>query len=325
MEKFTVHTASQGVELLCAELTEAGFDSFVIDDCGEFHEFLETSKEYWDYVDQALTDRMEGISQVHLYLETAQEADALQALLAALPERYPAAQFGSLAVTRQPVEEENWDTSWQKNYRPLPIGERLVVVPSWMSAENSRDRLPIYLNLGLTFGTGEHDSTRMCMETLEEILHGGESVADLGSGSGILSIAALRLGAKSAVGVDIDPAAEHISTENAALNGFGADRFRAYTGDVVKDAEFMERLAADGYELVCANIVAGVIVRLLPVVPRFLKNGGRFLCSGILTEKETEVREAMDAAGLRVEKVRRTEQWCCLLACRKEDENVIRD
>lgn len=319
MEKITVQTASSGVELLGAELTEAGFDSFVIDDSAEFRSFLETSQEYWDYVDNDLAARMAKISQIDLYLDDAAQIAELKALLAALPQRYPAVDFGTLAVTVQPVAEENWETSWQKNYRPLPIGERLIVVPSWVEGADTQGRLPLYLNLGLTFGTGEHDSTRMCMELLETQIHGGERVADLGSGSGILSIAALLLGAESAVGVDIDPAAEHIAAENAAANGFGEDRFRAMTGDVVKDCAFMQTLAAEGYDLVCANIVAGVLVRLAPVVPQLLKPKGRFLCSGILREREDEVRGALDAAGLRVLNSRESEQWCCLLACRKEE------
>lgn len=319
MEKITVQTASSGVEILGAELTEAGFDSFVINDSAEFHDFLETSREYWDYVDRDLAQRMENVSQIDLYAEDARQADELKALLAELPQRYPAVDFGTLTVTVQPVEEQNWETAWQENYRPLPIGERLIVVPSWMEDADTRGRLPLYLNLGLTFGTGEHDSTRMCLEMMETLIHGGEHVADLGSGSGILSIAALRLGADSAVGVDIDPAAEHIAAENAAANGFGADRFRALTGDVVKDRRFMQQLAAEGYDLVCANIVAGVLVRLAPVVPHFLKPNGRFLCSGILRERETEVRDALETAGLCVIRTLQTEQWCCLLVCRKED------
>ena len=315
--ELTVRTASEGIDLLCAELTEAGFDSFMVDDCEQFQQFLEASGDYWDYVDESLAQKMQGLSQVRLYLEedSAQTQIAqLRALLAALPERYPACDFGPLTIALDNIPDEDWENSWKENYRPLPIGEKLLVIPQWMTVDDMQGRLPVILDLGLTFGTGEHASTRMCMCALEELISGGERVADLGSGSGILSIAALRLGAKSAVGIDVDPAAEHIARENAARNGFGANRFSACTGNVISDHARMEELAAGRYDIVCANIVAGVIVQLMPVVPSFLKPNGVFLCSGILTEREQEVRDAIANAGLAVFASRHTDEWSCLLA-----------
>ena len=315
--ELTVRTAPGGIDLLCAELTEAGFDSFLIDDCDQFDEFLETSQEYWDYVDEELTEKMQGLSQVRLYLEheTAQEQIVtLRALLDRLPAQYPDCDFGALTIALEKVPDEDWENSWKQYYRPLPVGQKLLVVPQWMTVDDLQGRKPVILDLGLTFGTGEHDSTQMCMQSLEELIHGGERVADLGSGSGILSICALRLGAKSAIGVDIDPAAEHISVANAARNGFDETVFSAYTGNVVQDHALMQELSKEKYDIVCANIVAGVIVQLMPVVPHFLKPDGIFLCSGILREREDEVRKAIEAVGLRIIDSKRTEQWCCLIA-----------
>ena len=123
--ELTIRTCSEGIELLCAELTEAGFDSFLIDDCRQFHDFLEASREYWDYVDEALAEKMEGLSQVRLYLGEAPERqiEALRALLAELPEKYPACNFGPLTIRLENVPDEDWENSWKKNYRPLPVGE----------------------------------------------------------------------------------------------------------------------------------------------------------------------------------------------------------
>ena len=315
--ELTIRTASDGIELLCAELTEAGFDSFMIDDCEEFQDFLNTSTDYWDYVDESLSQRMQNLSQVRLYLEEAsapQQIQSLRLLLAALPSRYPGCDFGPLTIALCNLPDEDWENSWKQNYRPLPIGQKLLVVPRWMTVDDLQGRLPVILDLGLTFGTGEHASTRMCMCALEQLIHGGERVADLGSGSGILSVCALRLGAESAVGIDIDPAAEHIARENASLNGFDASRFRACTGNVIADQEKMQELAAGGYDIVCANIVAGVLVQLMPVVPHFLRPNGTFLCSGILDERESEVRQAIENAGLQLIERYTEDGWCCLLA-----------
>ena len=194
------------------------------------------------------------------------------------------------------------------------MGERLLVVPQWMTVDDLQGRLPVILDLGLTFGTGEHASTQLCMRALESLLHGGERVADLGSGSGILSVSALRLGAASAVGVDIDPSAEHIAAANAAQNGFGPDRFTARTGDVVEDADFLQALAGDGFDIVCANIVADVIIRLAPVVPKLMRPDAAFVCSGILTTREDDVRAALAAAGLEIVHAAHEGEWCGLTA-----------
>ncbi|MBQ8587592.1 MAG: 50S ribosomal protein L11 methyltransferase [Oscillospiraceae bacterium] len=314
--ELTIRSASGGIELLCAELTEAGFDSFMIDDTSEFQNFLEEAQDYWDYVDESLSEKMSDISQVRLYLEedAAQgEILRLQTLLRELPTRYPGADFGPLTIALDNVPEEDWENSWKQSYRPLPIGGKLLVVPKWMTVDDTQGRLPIYLDLGLTFGTGEHASTRMCMSALEQLVKGGERVADLGSGSGILSICALRLGAQSAVGIDVDPAAEHIATENALSNGFGAEQFSACTGNVITDRRRMEELAQGGYDIVCANIVAGVLVQLMPVIPCFLRENAHFLCSGILAEREEEVRQAAQQAGLTITRAFHEEGWCCLV------------
>ena len=318
--ELTLTTASAGVELLCMELTEAGFDSFAVEDQEEFEEFLETSRDYWDYVDEDLAAGMAGVSRVRLYLEEdrgEQQLPLLRELLQTLPGRYPDCDFGALTIALENVPNEDWENSWKQHYRPLPVGERLLVVPQWLSVEDTEGRLPVILDLGLTFGTGAHDSTQMCMRALERLVRGGERVADLGSGSGILSICALRLGADSAVAIDIDPAAEHIATENAARNGYRSPRFSACTGDVIRDRQTMERLAEGGYDIVCANIVAGVLIDLAPVVPAFLREGAPFLCSGILRERENEVRTALENAGLQVTSAEYTEEWCCLVAYRK--------
>ena len=199
---------------------------------------------------------------------------------------------------------------------PLPIGERLLVGPQWLSPENPEHRIPVLLDPGMIFGTGAHASTQMCMRELERTIRGGERVLDLGSGSGILSITALLLGAKTAVGVDIDPKAESIARENAAYNGFAVPAFTACTGDVTKDAALMDALSQKEYDLVLVNIVADVIIGLAPVLPRFLTMDSTLICSGILDTRLDDVTAALERAGLTVDARYAREDWRCVTAKR---------
>ena len=316
--ELTIKTSSAGIELLAARLTALGYDSFIMDDQAEFDDFLEHNQQYWDYVDDDLAKQMEGLSQIRLYLEDgpgAMEAVSdLRTQMGLLKRQVPDVDLGSLEICLNNVRNEDWENSWKQYYVPLPIGKRLLVVPQWLSPENPEGRLPVLLDPGMIFGTGAHASTQMCMAALEALINGGEQVLDLGSGSGILSITALLLGAAHATGVDIDPKAEDIARENAAINGLHEDRFTALTGDVLGDRTMMEQLSRERYDLVLANIVADVIIPLSPLVPRFLKETGAFVCSGILAQRLGEVRDAMEAAGLRIEAVNTLEDWCQITA-----------
>ena len=302
--EITIRTRSEDLDALTARLTALGYDSLIIEDEQDFLRFLEQNRAYWDYVDESLAASMRGVSQVRLYLEDdAQAQSSIAALREALPQE--------LSVRK--VADEDWANSWKQYYKPLAVGKRLLIVPEWLSPENPENRVTILLDPGMIFGTGAHASTQMCLCALEERLHGGERVLDLGSGSGILSIAALRLGAKSAVGVDIDPMAEDVARENAALNDLHGDRFTARTGNVLTDAPLLDALGG-GYDAVLANIVADVIIPLSAAVPKFLKPDGFFLCSGILNTRLEEVKAALRKNGLSVTDERRQGDWCCLLA-----------
>lgn len=314
----TVKTLSGGIDLVADGLTCAGFDSFIMDDQEDFQQFLEENHQYWDYVDEELEQKMQGLSQIRLYLEDGPDApqaiDTLRSLMAQLKEKHTENLVGSLELAVNGVQDEDWENNWKQYYQPLPIGEKLLVVPQWLSPENEEHRIPVILDPGMIFGTGAHASTQMCMRALEKIIRGGETVIDLGSGSGILSITALLLGAKSALGVDIDPKAEDIARENAAMNNLMDDRFTAVTGDVISDQAMMEKLAKPGYDVVLANIVADVIIPLSKVVPHFLKDGGIFVCSGILDIRLDEVKAAIENNGMKITQTEMQDDWCRLTA-----------
>ena len=314
----TIQTASAGIELVANALTAGGFDSLVVEDQAEYENFLEDNRAYWDYIDEEFQAELQGLSRIKLYLEVdgteEKQLKKLERLLEALKRRSPGKNLGTLEISSALLPETNWDESWRDSYPPQPVGERLIVVPCWNP--EAGDRIPIILDPGLTFGTGAHPSTQMCMEFMEELVKDGMDVIDLGSGSGILSIAALRLGAKTAVGVDIDPKAEDIARENAAYNDFGVDRFDAVTGNVTEDHELMARLSGKHYDLVFVNIVADVIIGLAPVLKHFMDENTRVICSGILDVREAEVHEALTANGLAILATRAKEDWRSLVAGR---------
>ena len=321
--EITVQTASEGIESVASALTAAGFDSLVVEDQAEFETFLEDNRAYWDYIDEQLQQRLNGLSQIKLYLEVDGTEDAqlrkLEKVLDALKKRLPEKKTGPLTYTAEKMPETNWEESWKDNYPPQPIGERLIVVPCW-NPDDTQGRTPIILDPGLTFGTGAHPSTQMCMEFMEGHLAPGSRVIDLGSGSGILSIAALRLGAACATGVDIDPKAEDIARENAAYNGYGAEVFTATTGNVSEDRDKMQALAAQGYDLVLINIVADVIISLTPIVKEFMAPGAQVICSGILDLRESEVIAALEANGLEIVGRKAKEDWRSLRCVRRESQ-----
>ena len=300
-----VNTAADTVDTVAAQLTARGFSDLVIEDQEEFETFLEENRAYWDYIDEDFQQKLKGLSRVKLYLE-----DTDGAGLARL--RNTVSDLG-LTMQAAPLPDTDWEESWKDSYPPQPVGKTLVVLPYWLE-DTDTDRKKIILDPGLTFGTGAHPSTQMVMEVMEETVKEGCHCLDLGSGSGILSITALRLGAESAVGVDIDPKAEDIARENAAYNGFSAPAFTALTGNVTGDKTLMRRLAEQTYDLLLVNIVADVIIGLSPVLPDFMTEQTVLICSGILDSRLADVTDALEAAGLTVTAIRSKEEWRCVTA-----------
>ena len=307
--EITLKTTAKNIDSAVTALTAHGFPELVIEDQAEFETFLDENRAYWDYIDETLQEKLQDLSNIKLYLEDTDTA-ALQRLTAL-------AESLKLPMNVTTLADTNWDDAWKDSYPPQEVGQNLVVLPYWLVQEYESSRLPVILDPGLTFGTGAHPSTQMVMEAMETLVTPGTACLDLGSGSGILSIAALRLGAKTAVGVDIDPKAEDIARENAAYNGFAAPEFTALTGNVTEDHALMSQLAAGEYGVVLVNIVADVIIGLSPILPNFLREDSTVICSGILDTRLEDVTRALTAAGLEITSTRAKEDWRCVTAKRR--------
>lgn len=302
-----LNAKSEELDTVSATLIANGVPGLAVEEEEEFRTFLEENRQYWDYVDDELMEQMKGVSRIKFYVTD--DADGQKQLKQYL-------QGIDLPYTSVRLREYDWAHSWQKYYRPLAIGKKLYIIPEWErdTAQVPEGCTTLLMNPGLTFGTGSHASTQLCLEGIEDYVVPGRPVLDLGCGSGILAIAALRLGASHATGVDIDPKAVDVAYENAALNGIGKDRCQFLAGNVIADQSLVAELKALKSPLVLANIVADVIIPLAPVVPHLLAEGGTFVCSGIIDKRGDEVAAALEANGLHV--IRRLEKngWIALAA-----------
>ena len=296
-----VNTPEDLLEQRCEEMAALGVGGFVIENESDFRDFLENNRQYWDYVDKELEQQYAGVSRIKCYLTDDGEGRALLGKIRAA--------YGQVTVSY--VEDSDWENNWREYYKPIPVGEKLVVVPEWEEVPEL-GRLPLRIDPGLIFGTGSHATTRMCLAELEDHVDRTTRVLDLGCGSGILGIGALVLGAAECLGCDIDPKAPDVVLSNAALNGIGPDRLRVCAGDILADAS-LRRGFGGNYGLVLANIVSDVIIPLAAHVRDFLAPGGVFICSGIIEGRQDEVRLALERAGLRILKHRCEEDWHCFV------------
>lgn len=255
-----------------------------------------------DLIDEELLQKNRDEAIIHLYFPSNENA---RESLSFLKERFEAVHIPFQADT-DTVDPKNFENSWKKYFKSTEIGRRLCICPSWEQYNNKENRKVLKIDPGAAFGTGTHATTAMCLALLDQFITPNQTVLDIGCGSGILSIAAVLLGAERATGIDIDPVAVKVARENAALNGLS------------EKTEFLvdnlnEKITSR-YSVVCANIVADVIMALAPDVPGLLAPGGRFLCSGIIDSRAEEVRAALLRAGLQITNTVTESNWVAFAA-----------
>ena len=314
--ELTVYTTDEGTDAVCAALNGAGITGLSIEESHEkAYAFLREAAIFWDFADMDKigtdTPCVKGyVADCPENLPIVEEAKAAVERLKTL--QLPI-DLGTLLITVVSVDEEDWANNWKQYYKPLEIGDRLLVLPSWEERPQT-DRIVLKLDPGMAFGTGAHHTTRMCLEFLEKTVKPGDMMLDLGCGSGILSIAARLLGAVDATAVDIDPIAESIAYENAEMNGIGKERYHVLIGNVLSDTRLQKRIAGQ-YPVVAANIVADVIIALAPIARPLVAPNGVFIVSGIIDERVDEVVTALKNNGFSVAEQARAEGWNAFL-CR---------
>lgn len=315
--EIAVYTTDEGTDYVCAALNSAGINGLSIEESRETAAaFLRESVLYWDFADMSKIGA--DIPCVKGYLGECPENEPLIEAARKAVEDLKAmdlgCDLGSLSMTVNLLDEEDWANNWKQYYKPLFIGEKLLILPEW-EPEPDTDRVILKIDPGMAFGTGGHHTTRMCLELLQTVLNKGDTLLDMGCGSGILSLAALLLGAKNAVAVDIDPITESIARDNGLMNGIGPDTFKILVGDLISNASLREEISAQ-YDVITANIVADVILALSPFALSQLKPGGKYIVSGIIDDREAEVENMLRGLGFHILKICSSDCWFALL-CEK--------
>lgn len=310
-----IYTATDGIELLCSRLEDIGVKGFAIRDSADFNEFLENKNGQWDYID----DDLMGLSQcetcVTVYLPSnSQGADmlsAIRAMLLVMKQEDSEKRYGRLEAELSSIREEDWANNWKQYFKPIKVGERLVIKPSWEEYSGDDDRIILEIDPASSFGTGQHHTTRLCLELLEKSLNKGDRLLDMGCGSGILSIGAILLGAADAVAVDIDEGAAMTAVENAGKNSIPSEQYHTYYGNILGD----EALASEidyKYDIITANIVADVLIAMKEHFVRYLRDNGTLIVSGIIEERMDEVINALMSVGFRDPEVNVKEGWAAV-------------
>lgn len=315
-KQLNIYTTSEAVYLLTTKLSELGITGFVIHDSADFKEFIENKSANWDYIDDSLMELQKTPTYITAYLtDDDQGQECLTAVRGMLDElRKQSDLYGDLRLELDSVREEDWENSWKEYYKPFPVGERLLIKPTWENVPHT-DRLILEIDPASTFGTGQHHTTRLCLEALEQLVPPHAAMLDLGCGSGILSIAGLLLGARHASLVDVFDNAVKTAGENIKQNHFTEESFSAYCGNITEDTALRARLGT-GFDIITANIVADVIISMSIFFGELLAPAGTLIVSGIITERLSEVSAALTEHGLTVAEERESGGWHALI-CRR--------
>lgn len=311
--RFTLDTHTDAVDMLSYMLDEIGVEGIEIEDHVPLSE-EDKKKMFVDILPDP--EDNDGTAKVHFYMEpeNCNPEKIMMQVQDIFQEVKQFCNIGKGTVSLSETEDKDWINNWKTFFKPFRAADNIVIKPTWETYEKeNEDDILIEIDPGIAFGTGSHETTKLCIQALDKYVKKGDSVLDVGCGSGILSIAALKLGAVHATAIDIDEVAVKVAAENMEVNHIPTSQYTLFDGDLITNS-FLKVKAGTGHDIVVANILADVIIPLTGVIRPHLKKGGLYITSGIINTKEEEVREALTANGFEILGVEYMKEWCCFIA-----------
>lgn len=313
-----IDTTTEGIEIINGILVNLEINESVVEDSTVYDDLMNSKQMFWDYYDESLEKLKYATPEIKVYFDLDEAGDnkfaEFKYELKRISEMMSEIDMGTLDMDENILNDEDWANNWKQYFKPFEIGDKMIIKPSWEEVENKDNKILLEIDPGASFGTGQHFTTKLCIEQIEKYVSESDEVLDLGCGSGILSIAALLLGAKSAVGVDIDENATRIAVDNAAENNIDASKFKVYTGDIVEDEGLIDNIGRGKYDVLLINIIANVILMLSPAFPKFVKKDGIIITSGIIEQYVDDVRNKLEELNFEILETRNYDEWYSITA-----------
>lgn len=310
--KFRIKTVTDAEDIIISTLYDLGLEGAQIEDKVPLTA-MEKEQMFVDILPEIDVD--DGVAYISFYLEEDEDKEKmLQAVREELKEIGTYVNVGSMEIEESQTEDVDWVNNWKQYFHQFTIDD-VLIIPSWEDVQpEDEDKMIIHIDPGTAFGTGMHETTQLCIRQIKKYVTEDTEILDVGCGSGILGMLALKFGAKHSTGTDLDPCAIDATHENMDVNGISRDQYRVMIGNIIDDKEVQDQVGYDRYDIVAANILADVLVPLTPVILNHLKTGGIYITSGIIEEKEETVVEAVKAAGLEVLEVNHQGEWVSVTA-----------
>ena len=310
--KFRLKTTTAAEDIVSSILSDLGIEGVEIEDKVPLTQ-KEKEQMFVDILPETIPD--DGTAFINFYLEEGEDKDAVLAkVLEELAGMREFVDLGPCTIEESQTEDVDWVNNWKQYFHQFYIDD-ILVIPSWENVEaKDSDKMVIHIDPGTAFGTGMHETTQLCIRQLKKYVTEDTEILDVGCGSGILGMLALKFGAKHSVGTDLDPCAIDATYENMDNNGISRDQYEVMIGNIIDDKEVQDKVGYEKYDIVAANILADVLVPLTPVIIHQLKKGGIYITSGIIEDKEEVVVEAVKKAGLEVLEVNHQGEWVSVTA-----------
>ncbi|HBV66763.1 MAG TPA: 50S ribosomal protein L11 methyltransferase [Clostridiales bacterium] len=315
----SIYTTTNGIEIINGALIRLGINDAVIEDASVFDDFLHNDTLNWDYYDEELAKMKDSESCIKVYLADNNQGKELLKNIYEFTENlkseYEDVDFGRLEIETATLNDEDWANNWKQYFKPFTVLDKIIIKPSWEElAETEGGKIVLEIDPGMSFGTGQHHTTRLCIEQIIKHVEKDAEVLDMGCGSGILSIASILLGARRITGVDIDENSVRIAKENAALNNIKEEDFTVFCGDATSDEKLQSDIGFNKYDMIAVNIIAQIIMGMSFTFPKFLKKGGLVIASGIITKYVDDVVDNFKSLGFEILEINSSEEWVSITA-----------